>query len=465
LALADGLSFLLAQLLFRIGRDDPSLVLFLNHPSPAFPVVRIFTVLAVGFIAIRYLAGDYSRRHLFWDGAKVTTIALLVACIPEISLSVLGDQFYSLTPIILSWAFLIVTLPMMRQLSRAVMSRLHIWQIPTAIIGVNQQTAEVCDALRNSLSLGFDVRWLVMEDSQVTLPENLRGLNIVRSSDPIHIASTITEAGCKEAICSAEDMRSGHFEEVTRRLMEANILITIIPSLKRLPLADVTTNFFFGRDILLLQARSNMQRLPWRIAKRAFDILLVSALILVLSPLLLILAIAIKRTDSGRITFWQDRVGRNGRPFRCYKFRTMVSDAEARLRAWQIENPELYAEYRKTFKLKDDPRVTPIGKWLRRTSLDELPQLFNVLRGDMSLVGPRPVVATELEEFYGPAAQLYIRTRPGMTGLWQVSGRSDTSYERRVILDEWYILNWSFWYDIVILIQTAWIVVSGKGAF
>ena len=119
----------------------------------------------------------------------------------------------------------------------------------------------------------------------------------------------------------------------------------------------------------------------------------------------------------------------------------------------------------KTFKLKDDPRITRVGKWLRRTSLDELPQLWNVLRGDMSLVGPRPVVAQELDEYYGPAAQLYVRTRPGLTGLWQVSGRSDTSYERRIILDEWYILNWSFWYDIVILVQTAWIVMTGKGAF
>ena len=108
---------------------------------------------------------------------------------------------------------------------------------------------------------------------------------------------------------------------------------------------------------------------------------------------------------------------------------------------------------------------TIIGKWLRRTSLDELPQLWNVLIGHMSLVGPRPVVAQELKDYYGPATQLYVRARPGMTGLWQVSGRSDTSYERRVFLDEWYILNWSFWYDIVTLIQTAWIVATGKGAF
>lgn len=199
--------------------------------------------------------------------------------------------------------------------------------------------------------------------------------------------------------------------------------------------------------------------------KRVFDIVFSVFLLVVLSPLFLIITIAIKRADPGKVTYAHRRVGRDGVPFDCLKFRTMVMDADARLKLWQEENPDLYEEYCRTFKLRDDPRVTSIGKWLRRTSLDELPQLWNVLMGHMSLVGPRPVVQQELDDYYGPATQLYVRTRPGMTGLWQVSGRSDTSYERRVFLDEWYILNWSFWYDIVILIQTAWIVATGKGAF
>ncbi len=118
-----------------------------------------------------------------------------------------------------------------------------------------------------------------------------------------------------------------------------------------------------------------------------------------------------------------------------------------------------------TFKLRDDPRITRVGKWLRKTSLDEFPPLWNVIRGDMSLVGPRPIPEQQLRDQYGSAAQLYMRVRPGMSGLWQISGRSETTSVKRIVLDEWYILNWSFWYDIVILIQTAWIVVAGKGAF
>jgi undecaprenyl-phosphate galactose phosphotransferase len=465
LALADALSFLIAFLLFRSTHSGPALAFYLGRSSSAPATLDIFTVLALTFIGIRYLSGDYSRRYLFWDGAKTTTTWLLVAAIPELVVIFASKELYTLMPLLASWLFLIITVPVMRQGARAVMAQLHLWRIPTAIIGVNSRTAEVYEALQHSLALGFDVRWLVVEAPDTEVPENLRELFMVHSSDPILIANTVLNAGCDEAICTAEDMQSTHFAEVTRRLLELNIPITIIPSLTRLPLADVTTNFFFGRDILMLQARSNMHRLPWRILKRSFDIAVSGILLVLLSPLFLTISILIKRAGPGKITYSQTRIGRHSKPFKCVKFRTMVMDAEARLLAWKIENPSLYAEYLRTFKLRNDPRVTQIGRWLRKTSLDELPQLFNVLRGDMSLVGPRPVVAKELEDFYGPAAQLYIRTRPGMTGLWQVSGRSDTSYEKRVILDEWYILNWSFWYDIVILIQTAWIVATGKGAF
>jgi undecaprenyl-phosphate galactose phosphotransferase len=143
----------------------------------------------------------------------------------------------------------------------------------------------------------------------------------------------------------------------------------------------------------------------------------------------------------------------------------MAADADERLARWKEEHPDLYAEFLKTYKLRNDPRVTAPGRWLRRTSLDELPQLFNVLRGEMSLVGPRPVLQSELDEYYGSAASLYKRVRPGMTGLWQISGRSDTTYEERVTYDELYVLNWSFWYDLVILFQTAWFVIRGQGAF
>ena len=222
-------------------------------------------------------------------------------------------------------------------------------------------------------------------------------------------------AGCKQAIVAAEDIQSAHFAEIAQRLLEVNIPVAIVPALTRLPLANATTNYFFGRDILMLQVRSNVQRLPWRFVKRVFDIVFSTLLLILSLPFFVVLAIAIKQASPGPVFFSQTRIGRHGVPFKCIKLRTMVSNADETLRRWSVENPELHEEFCRTYKLKDDPRITPIGRWLRRTSLDELPQLWNVLRGDMSLVGPRPVVQRELDEYYGPAAQLYMRTRPGIT--------------------------------------------------
>jgi undecaprenyl-phosphate galactose phosphotransferase len=466
LTMTDAFAFFGAYMLFRRHSSMPAFLLFTGRSASASASIEldVFGLLCVLFIVVRYLTGDYSRRQLFWDGAKVTTIALIIAAIPDVLMLLIGRGLYSSSHLMASWLFLIVAIPTFRQGARILMSRVGIWQIPTAIIGVGPRTSEICSALRESLSLGFDVRWLVVDRADVSVPASLSGLPTIHSSNAESIAEQIRSQGGKEAIVAGEDMQSAFFADVVQRLLEVNIRVAIIPSINRLPMAGVTTNYFFGRDILLLQVRGNGQRLPSRFIKRLFDIVFSAILLLVLAPLFLILAVIIKRGDSGNAIYTQTRIGRNGRPFQCLKFRTMVIDADAHLKAWQKENPDLHEEFLKAYKLKDDPRITPIGKWLRKTSLDELPQLFNVLRGEMSLVGPRPVVSRELEEYYGPAAQIYIRTRPGMTGLWQVSGRSDTSYERRVILDEWYILNWSFWYDIVILIQTAWIVVTSKGA-
>jgi Undecaprenyl-phosphate galactose phosphotransferase WbaP len=466
LAAADGLSFLIADLLLRHGRSTPTLVMFFhNNPAKPSTPINVFALLCAIFIAVRYISGDYGRRQLFWDGAKITTIAILITSFFDIAMLVLGNGVYAAAPVFLSWLALLFILPVMRQGARVLMTRAGIWQIPTALIGVSARSTEIWTALKSSLSLGFDVRWLVIEDSAASPPASLSLLKPIHSADPARIAAMVCSEGCKEAVVSAEDMQSQHFAEVVQRLLEVNVPVAIIPSINRLPLANATTNYFFGSDILLMQVRSNVQRLPSRFLKRLFDIVLSALLLAVLSPLFLILGIAIKRSSTGPVTYSQIRIGRHGIPFQCLKFRTMVENADEVLHRWAVEHPERFAEFRLHFKLRDDPRITAIGTWLRRTSLDELPQLWNVLRGDMSLVGPRPVIAHELEEHYGPATALYIRARPGMTGLWQVSGRSDTSYKRRVFLDEWYILNWSFWYDIVILIQTVWIVVTGKGAF
>jgi Undecaprenyl-phosphate galactose phosphotransferase WbaP len=194
------------------------------------------------------------------------------------------------------------------------------------------------------------------------------------------------------------------------------------------------------------------------------DLVLVVLAGVALLPLLVFLAILIPLTSRGPAIYSQQRIGRHRRRFHVYKFRTMTWNADKLLEAQLELSPEKKREWRANRKLRDDPRLTPLGRILRRTSLDELPQLWNVFRGDMGLVGPRPIANDELTR-YGNSMELYAKVLPGITGLWQVSGRNDTTYDERVRLDEYYVRNWSVWLDLWIVGRTAKTLISGRGAY
>lgn len=193
--------------------------------------------------------------------------------------------------------------------------------------------------------------------------------------------------------------------------------------------------------------------------KRALDVAVAATALVLALPVMLVVALLVRLSCGGPVVFSHQRVGFNGSTFRCYKFRTMVRDAEERLQAHLAADPQAAEEWRKSRKLKHDPRLTALGNMLRKSSLDELPQLFNILRGDMSCVGPRPIVAEELRR-YGPVAKDYLRTRPGLTGLWQVTGRDSVDYAGRVMLDAQYVRNWSLRTDLLILVRTAGAVMK-----
>lgn len=199
--------------------------------------------------------------------------------------------------------------------------------------------------------------------------------------------------------------------------------------------------------------------------KISLDYILSLLGIIILSPLLIFLWICIYVNDPGPVIFKHMRVGKEGIEFPCYKFRTMVVNSEEVLAKILDSDPEALEEWETTFKLKHDPRVTKLGQFMRKTSLDELPQLLNVLKGEMSLVGPRPVIKEEIANYYVGHEQDYYSVRPGITGLWQVSGRNELSYEERVNLDSWYVQNWSLGLDAKILIKTIAVVIGRRGAY
>lgn len=210
--------------------------------------------------------------------------------------------------------------------------------------------------------------------------------------------------------------------------------------------------------------RASLAQALHPVLKRAMDVLGAGLLLLLCAPVFLVIAALVKR-DGGKVFYAHERVGRGGRLFGCLKFRSMVADADRRLAALLDRDPAARAEWEATRKLKNDPRVTWIGRFLRASSLDELPQLINVLKGEMSLVGPRPVQAAELAAFYGAAAQHYMAVRPGLTGPWQISGRSDTSYAQRVALDVQYVAHPSLATDVKILLRTPVAVLARRGAY
>ena len=198
-------------------------------------------------------------------------------------------------------------------------------------------------------------------------------------------------------------------------------------------------------------------------AKRITDIVIASVALVFVFPLLLVVATLIRLQDGGKAVYAQKRYGGNGRTFSCYKLRSMVANADERLQEILATDPEARAEWEETQKLVNDPRITPLGHFIRKTSIDELPQLINIIRGEMSLVGPRPIVENEIAK-YGEYYRDYCAVRPGLTGLWQVEGRSDTTYEERVQLDVKYAISRTFTGDIMIMLRTVPAVLLSKGA-
>lgn len=237
--------------------------------------------------------------------------------------------------------------------------------------------------------------------------------------------------------------------------------IAYLPAARAFPIFGARAVSFDGIGGLEMVNQGRMK--VKRFQKRVMDGALALVAFMVFLPAFVLMPVLIRLTSRGPAFYRHERLGRNGRRIRVWKFRSMYVDADARLERVLAEDPAAREEWEASFKLENDPRVTPLGRLLRKTSLDELPQLFNVFSGEMALIGPRPIVSEEVEK-YGSSYGVFSSVKPGITGLWQVSGRSDTDYARRVALDTYYVLNWSPWLDLWILLRTVFAVLFMRGA-
>jgi lipopolysaccharide/colanic/teichoic acid biosynthesis glycosyltransferase len=368
----------------------------------------------------------YSDRKPFWT--ELGEIFYLLSVLAVLDLAVLGITRFNSSRLwwALVWPLTLLFIPLGRAILRSQMIRLRLWQRPTIVVGNGSNAKGAIKALQSEVALGFEVL------------------------DFVGVALDAVQG----------DLR----EDVLRKLLNWRAEdIIVIPAMRGIPLYGAEILSFSSHEVVMLKLNNNLRYWPARLLKRFFDV--VGALFVLIIGALPFLYIALLvRRDGGPAIFSHQRVGRSGKLFSCFKFRTMCVDAELQLRDLLARDPAARLEWETNYKLRDDPRITRIGKFLRQTSLDELPQLFNVIRGEMSLVGPRPIVQAELD-LYSYNVDYYLMVNPGMTGLWQISGRSDAGYETRVYLDTWYVKNWSLWYDIAILFKTIKVVFGGKGAY
>ncbi len=354
---------------------------------------------------------------------------------------------YSRAVLLIAWPVSVVSVVGARTAARKLFARLPWWGIPAAIVGAYDDVATFAEKLRAEPSVGIRVAEVEYLDM------------------PWHLLNPKPEPAWKKACYAVLVLprdADGRWLERAERALWGYRRYLVIPRPNDLLSSWMTVREC--RGVVGFEIRRELLRRRSQIAKRTLDLTLTilgGALIL---PLIAAIAAVVRLTSIGPVFYGQQRIGRGYRTFTAWKFRTMIQNADQLLAEHLANNPQLREEWSNTHKLKHDPRVTRIGRILRQTSLDELPQIWNVLRGEMSLVGPRPVVSAEVQK-YGESFDFYRSVRPGITGLWQVSGRSDTSYGERVALDVRYVRHWSVWLDVYLLARTFSVVFRGGGAY
>ncbi len=346
--------------------------------------------------------------------------------------------------------------PLLDALARRVLIGKSLWGVPVLLIGTEKQGVTLARILRDEPGLGYVPIGFLEKNAKSNATE-VAGLpvfgHVSEAANLRHIAQTV--------ILTSPNSAPNGFGHLVKDLPFPRIIM--VPELTQFPSLWVTTRDLCG--ILALELPQNLLLRRNRVIKRVSDYVLTIPLFLVSLPILALAALCVKLTSPGPVFYTQERDGLGHRPFRMSKLRTMYQDAEERLEDHLAENPHDRVEWETHMKLRHDPRVIPwIGRWLRQTSIDELPQLWDVLRGKMSLIGPRPFPQYHLERFAPHSRELRAHIRPGITGLWQVMGRSETDVKAQEELDMYYIRNWSLWLDLFILVRTIPAVLRQRGA-
>lgn len=429
---------------------------FINYTVFLPFILMLFAFMGL-YPGIMIPAADQVKKYTIstFFGFSVITSFLLVSSLTQSNPAAFLKRGSANVPIlwafILAFIFSVFLLPAFREFAKRIFCKRSWWGVPAVIYCTGNSADEVIEKLNKNKYLGY--KPAVIIDASLKAPE-IRN-QIPAFSPDQEIQKIIHNYNIKQAIiCDYHGEISSIMTSYRYTIAVSKSQSSFTSSQQLKDIAGIigfasTHNLTFKTNLFL---------------KRFMDVGLILFFSPILLPVFLILIILTKLTSRGPVFYGHKRVGKNGREFKCWKFRSMCIDADKKLEEILANNPDMRAEWEKDRKFTNDPRVTKFGKFLRKTSLDELPQLINILIGQMSFVGPRPVTEPELEK-YGKYRDYVLSVSPGLSGMWQTSGRSDTEYEERISLDSYYIQNWSIWLDIWILIKTVWVVIKGRGAY
>jgi undecaprenyl-phosphate galactose phosphotransferase len=461
----DLISVLGIFLLSRVIRTDILPLIYTGFPvAQPFENPVYIALVCLIWVFFLYYEGLYTKRFSYWDEIRALWKVSFFSTIGIFTIASAGkiSDEISRTVVILMGVIAILLFPLARMTFKKALRRVGLLQRRVLIIGAGKTGRLMLKALMREPNYGYKIIGFVDDDPE-KCGKSIEGIKIHRGVDKaLHY---INRCNVEDVFIAMPGAGKERLQGVINNLQHKVKNILFVPDIFGIAVVGTNLMHFFYEEAFAFEMKNNLFR-PFNIfLKKCFDMVSSALLLPLLFLPMIVLFVLIHLDSKGPALFFQERIGKNGRKFRCYKFRTMFADAEERLKVVLENDPAKKEEWTTLWKLKDDPRITRIGKFLRKTSLDELPQILNVLKGEMSFVGPRPVTEDEIKKYYRDAADICYSVLPGITGLWQVSGRNNTSYDYRIALDSWYVRNWNLWLDIVILLKTVRIVIKQEGAY
>lgn len=436
----------------------------------SFPFISFLKMWWIPFITIVLIwtMNLYKQRLPFWVETSILIKVLTlnsVLIFAMVSLGKLLDEV-SRGVLILFWFISLFIFPISRLILKLTLFNFKVFKERILILGAGKTARDSASGLLHDKYLGYHLVGFLDDDKRKwgnSLEICGKKYKVFGSIN--HFKKFIKKLSISTIIIAMPSLDAQSSSKLVGKVQLLVNKVIVVPDFKGVALLNSELLTLFDQRLFLISIKNNLKSKTSQAIKRIFDLALCLAFSWLILPIIGIIALLIKRDSKGPVFFIQERAGKNGKAFNCIKFRSMVLNSDEVLKDYLNKNPEKKLQWEEFKKIKGyDPRVTKIGRFLRKTSLDELPQIFNVIKGEMSLVGPRPYLLSELPEMQ-EYKETILLTVPGITGLWQISGRSELNFNERLNIDVWYVLNWSVWLDLEILFKTLLVVIKREGAY